>query len=188
MNILLTSVGRRAYLVDYFKTALRKSGGGKVYAVNCQATTTGMIAADKSFTVPRVDSVQYVDSVLGVCVSHDVKLVVSLFDIDLPYLAFARQRFMEHGIELVVSDPWVIEAANDKIKTCEELKKMGVRTPRTYTELMVVKEELLSKRLTLPLIVKPRWGMGSIAVHKAESIEELEFFIAMRVSSSKAVI
>ena len=30
--------------------------------------------------------------------------------------------------------------------------------------------------LGFPLIVKPRWGMGSIAVHEAKNIEELRFF------------
>ena len=38
MNILLTSAGRRSYLVQYFKEALRLGGcGGLVHAANsCQ--------------------------------------------------------------------------------------------------------------------------------------------------------
>ena len=44
-NILLTAVGRRAYLVEYFKEVL-KGTGGKVYAANSVRDTTGLMAAD----------------------------------------------------------------------------------------------------------------------------------------------
>ena len=51
-NILLTAVGRRAYLVEYFKEALRGTGG-KVYAANCVRDTTGLLAADDFEIVPK---------------------------------------------------------------------------------------------------------------------------------------
>ena len=41
MNILLSAVGRRAYLVDYFKQALAPCGG-KVVAANTTMDATGI--------------------------------------------------------------------------------------------------------------------------------------------------
>ncbi len=58
MNILLTCVGRRDYLVDYFKQAL--NGRGQVFAANTYAETAGMAVADKRFIVPPVSDKSYV--------------------------------------------------------------------------------------------------------------------------------
>lgn len=174
MNVLLTSVGRRSYLVDYFKQAVQPDG--RVIAANSEPLTSGMIAADKSYPVPRVDSADYIPAILDICHKENVGLVVSLFDIDLPYLAKARDQFTEAGIELVVSDPWVIEVANDKWKTWEFLTAHGIASPRTFLDIDSVHSEIRSGALTYPLIIKPRWGMGSLSVFRADNSEELEFF------------
>ena len=58
MNVLITSVGRRNYIVDYFKEAL--GGRGKVIAVNSIADTSGMIAADEYCIAPKILSDEYI--------------------------------------------------------------------------------------------------------------------------------
>ena len=174
MNVLLTSVGRRGYLVDYFKQAVQPTG--RVIAANSESLTSGMIAADKAYTVPRVDSVEYIPRILEICKTENVGLVVSLFDIDLPYLARARDQFTEAGIHLVISDPWVIDIANDKWKTSQFLNEHAVPIPRTFLSIDSVLSELNDGSLNYPLIIKPRWGMGSISIFRAESKDELIFF------------
>lgn len=174
MNVLLTSVGRRSYLVDYFKQAVQPHG--RVISANSEPLTSGMIAADKAYTVPRVDSAEYIPAVLDIAGKENIGIVVSLFDIDLPYLAKARDQFSEAGIELVVSDPWVIDVANDKWKTWEFLTENGIASPRTFLDIDSVHSEIHSGSLTYPLIIKPRWGMGSLSVFRADNGEELEFF------------
>jgi carbamoyl-phosphate synthase large subunit len=174
MNILLTSVGRRSYLVDYFKQAAQPEG--RVVAANSDALTSGMIAADKAYTVPRVDSEKYISVILDICQTENIGLVVSLFDIDLPYLANARQQFIEKGIELVVSDPWVIDVANDKWATWEHLNEHGIQTPRTFLDVGTVLSEIEVGLIDFPLIIKPRWGMGSMSIFRADDKDELAFF------------
>ena len=174
MNVLLTCVGRRSYLVDYFKQAVQPHGC--VIAANSEPLTSGMIAADKAYTVPRVDSVEYIPAVLDICRTKNVRMVVSLFDIDLPYLSKAREQFIEAGIELIVSDPWVIDVANDKWKTWEFLSEHGIASPNTFLSIDAVYSEIHSGTLAYPLIIKPRWGMGSLSVFRADNDEELAFF------------
>lgn len=174
MNVLLTSVGRRSYLVDYFRQAVQPHG--RVIAANSEPLASGMIAADKAYPVPRVDSVEYIPTVLDICRKEDVGLVVSLFDIDLPYLAAARDQFSAAGIHLVVSEPWVIEVANDKWKTWEFLTEHRIASPQTFLDLDAVHAAMRSEALAYPLIIKPRWGMGSLSVFRADNDEELEFF------------
>src|SRR5690625_3198200 len=174
MNVLLTSVGRRSYLVDYFKQAVQPHG--RVIAANSDPLTSGMIAADKAYPVPQVDSDGYIPAILDICHNENVGLVVSLFDIDLPYLANARNQFVEAGIELAVSDPWVIDIANDKWKTWVFLTEQGVASSRTFLDIDSVHCEIRSGALTYTLIIKPRWGMGSLSVFRADNGEELQFF------------
>ncbi|RUO37326.1 carbamoyl phosphate synthase large subunit [Aliidiomarina shirensis] len=174
MNVLLTSVGRRSYLVDYFKNAL--PDGGKVIAANSESLTSGMISADKGYTVPRVDSEEYIPRILEICKLENVTLVVSLFDIDLPYLSEAKSQFTAAGINLVVSEPWVIDVSNDKWKTWQFLTSKNINTPRTFNELGAVIAELEAGTLSFPLIIKPRWGMGSLSIFKVDTRKDLEFF------------
>lgn len=175
MNVLLTSVGRRSYLVDYFKSAVQPNGN--VIAANSEALTSGMIAADKAYTVPRVDSKDYVNKILEICAIENIGLVVSLFDIDLPYLAAAKSKFDALGICLVVSDENIIDIANDKWQTYEFLLENDLPTPLTYKNLDIFAAAIKSGEISFPVIIKPRWGMGSLSVYKASSLEEVNFFV-----------
>ena len=60
MNVLLSAVGRRAYLVNYFKDAVRPLGG-RVYATNTTSDATGFLVADESRIVPPSASSEYID-------------------------------------------------------------------------------------------------------------------------------
>lgn len=44
MNVLLSAVGRRAYLVEYFKQVVHPLGG-KVYTTNTHPDATGFVVA-----------------------------------------------------------------------------------------------------------------------------------------------
>lgn len=173
MNVLLTCVGRRSYLVEYFKDSIQP--GGRVIAANSDDLTSGMLQADKSYVVPRVDSNEYIPTILEICKKEDVGLVVSLFDIDLPYLSESLDLFAKAGVRLAVSDPWVIDIANDKWKTFNFFEEHGIATPRTYLSLSDAYLGVEKKEIAFPVIVKPRWGMGSLSIYKADDIDELNF-------------
>lgn len=175
MNVLLTSVGRRSYLVDYFKKAL--NGNGLVIGANSDIDTSAMQVVDKAFEVPNVNSDNYIPTLLDICKSENISLVVSLFDIDLPYLAKSKDKFDELGICLVVSDKEVIDIANDKWSTYNFLIKNKLPTPQTYKSLLSFKDAVAKKEIGFPVVIKPRWGMGSLSVYKAENMEDVTFFI-----------
>jgi len=175
MNVLLTSVGRRSYLVDYFKQAL--NGDGLVLGANSDIDTSAMHCTDKAFKVPYVNSEEYIPEILDICTRENVGLVVSLFDIDLPYLAAAKSKFQELNICLAVSESEVIDIANDKWKTYNFLLKNELPTPLTYKNANTFETAIASNEIVFPVIIKPRWGMGSLSVYKANNLEEVNFFI-----------
>ncbi|MFI3319823.1 MAG: ATP-grasp domain-containing protein [Rikenellaceae bacterium] len=173
MNILLTSVGRRTYLINYFKDAL--DGIGLVYAAN-SIMTYSLTQADKYTITPAIYDEGYIDYLLDYCDKHSITAIISLFDIDLPILAANKHRFTDIGVEVIVSDLEVIDTCNDKWKTYQFLKNIGLNQPQTYLNIDSVKREISEGNLTFPVIIKPRWGMGSIGVFEAEDIEELDIY------------
>lgn len=175
MNLLLTSVGRRTYLVRYFQNALEHEG--KVFASNSEMTYA-MSQADGYVITPPIYNKEYIPFLIDYCKANQINAILSCFDIDIPVLASHKKEFNEAGIQLVVSDYKPAEICNDKWLTFNKLKEMGIHTPETFIDINIVKQRLAENKLHFPLIMKPRWGMGSIGVMIIENIEELDVFYA----------
>lgn len=173
LNILLTSVGRRTYLVNYFKEAL--SGSGSIHAAN-SVYNYSMSAADKSVVTPLIYDDKYIEFLLQYCLENNINVVISLFDIDLPVLAKNKALFNKHGINAIVPDEPFARICNDKWLTHCFFSENGMNTPQTYLTLEDCVEAVEDKKIAFPLIVKPRWGMGSIGVFEADNMRELEIF------------
>ncbi len=173
LNILLTSAGRRTYLVHYFKEAL--SGKGLVHASNSVMTYT-LSQADRHVLTPAIYDEGYIDFLLEYCIRESISAIISLFDIDLPVLAANRDRFAASGIRLIISSEEVTAICNDKWKTYCFLRDIGMPQARTYLSLQEAIAAIGEGWLTYPLILKPRWGMGSIGIYQADNQEELEVF------------
>ena len=173
MNILLTSAGRRTYLVNYFINAL--SDRGKVYASNSEFSPA-LNTADGFVITPLIYDKNYIPFLLQFVKEKNISVIIPLFDIDLPVLAKARDLFKDIGVAVVVSDYEVTQICNDKWNTYNFLIDNGFDTPKTYIDYKKAKGDLKKRVLDFPLIIKPRWGMGSIGIYKAENHIELEVF------------
>lgn len=174
MNILLTSVGRRSYLVEYFKEAL--FGIGRVYVSNSSNISSAFQYADEYMVTPLIYDKEYISFLKSYCLEKNIDAIISLFDIDLLVLAKHKKEFENLGIKVIVSDENVIEICNDKYKTFLFLKENNFNVPKTYISITEVKEAIKNKDIGFPLMLKPRWGMGSISIYEAENMEELEIF------------
>lgn len=171
MNVLLSSVGRRAYLVRYFQQAL--ACDGLVVATNCIAGTTGMLAADVAEVVPPGEDTKFIDTLLDVCERHKVKLLCSLHDWEAPYIAAHRKRFADIGVIPVIADSNIIDVCLDKYKTWQFAKKHNICIIKTYIDLDSVEHDLKSDEISFPLILKPRLGQGSIGIKKVWDKQQL---------------
>jgi carbamoyl-phosphate synthase large subunit len=174
MNILLTSVGRRAYMVKYFKQAL--GGDGEVHVCNSDDRTVAFQYADKSAIAPLIYDDNYIPFLLTYCRENRIDVLLSLFDIDLLMLAKHKQEFAAIGTKVIVSEQQLIEICNDKWKTYLFLKEHGFRVPKTYLSLEQVLLALDKGELHYPVIVKPRFGCGSIAMSVAEDEMALLYY------------
>lgn len=173
-NILFTSSGRRGYLIKYFKDALK--GRGLVHAGNSSSNAPAFYYADKFVITPLIYDNNYIPFLLDYCINNSIKIIIPLFDIDLKILAQNKSLFADYGITIIVSDENVINICNDKWKTAMFCNKYGYLCPKTYLNEEDVLLDISNKKIQYPIMVKPRWGMGSIAVYEADNKEELIVF------------
>lgn len=171
INILLTSVGRRGYLVEYFKKAL--NGRGFVHVANSSSVTPAFKYADKSVVTPLIYDEKYISFLLDYCLDNNIKAIISLFDIDLPVLAQNCRKFEDIGVKVIVSDYEIVKICNDKWLAYKFLLENGFNVPKTYVDIDKARDDLEKGILNFPVIIKPRWGMGSIGVFQADNIDEL---------------
>ncbi len=185
MNILFTSAGRRGYLLEYFRAVMTSED--KIFAANSSAMCPAFAFADEYVVTPLIYDDNYIQFLLTYCINKKINAIISLFDVDLPVLAKNKSKFNEIGVKLIVSDAWFVEICNDKLKTFEFLQKNGLNTPKTFVDINHVRAAIDDGMINFPLMVKPRWGMGSIGVHQAEDWEELNFYekkVKREISSS----
>ena len=173
MNIFLTSVGRRAYIIDYLRDVYKRLGlAGNIIATNSDMNTTAMSVADKAFESPIIYDEKYIPFLLEICKSEKIDMLISLFDIDLMILAKNKSRFEEMGVKVIVSNENIINICNDKFEMLKYLKKINMPVPKTYIDLEeALKGADFDKN---SYILKPRWGMGSLSIFEAENKKELE--------------
>jgi len=176
LNIFISSVGRRAYLVKYFKDAV--GDGGKVFVGNSDEYTPAFQYADDSVITPYIYSENYIPFLLDYCKTNKVDILISLFDIDLPVLAKNRKEFENIGVRLIVSNSDFIDVCNDKWKTYNFLTDNGFNVPKTYLTLQKAMLALETGELKYPIIVKPRFGCGSLAMSVAEDEMALLYYYA----------
>lgn len=180
MNVLLTAGGRRNYLVRYFKAALQ--GRGRVLVADSDWKAPALYEADQVVCLPLASESHYIDKLFQSALENDVRLIVPLNDLELEILAAHRPRFEAVNIHVAIADREVVSACLDKVKTSELLRSLGVPHPKTFASLDDVERALSAREVSFPIVVKPRWGSGSIAVEIVEDHDELRaaFLLAHR--------
>lgn len=186
MNILFTCAGRRTYLLKYFRENMQLED--RIVATDMQLSAPALQVADVKIQVPGVYDPLYIDTTLSICKEHKINALISLNDLELPILAKHRTRFEELGVKVVVSSWEVIDIAFDKYKTAKWIEKIGLKAPISFVRLADVKVALASARITFPLILKPRWGSGSIGIETVEDMEELEIVYDLLLKKIKKTI
>lgn len=186
MNILFTCVGRRTYLLKYFREELNNED--KIIATDMQMSAPALSAADYAIEVPSVYADNYIDTTLKICKKYNVNILISLNDLELPILVKSRERFEALNVNLIVSLQQVIDICFDKYLTAQFVLSLGLNTPKTYINFDKALEAIKNGELTFPLVLKPRWGSGSIGVEFVEDIEEFELVYRLLQKKIKKTI
>lgn len=187
LHILFTCAGRRNYLINYFRDALK--GRGKVFAIDMSDTAPAMVDADVAITVPSVYDINYIPSLIEIIQIHKIDAIISLNDLELPILSRHLKYLQSTGVKVLVSSESVIDIAFDKIKTFNFIKSIGLKTPLTFTSLKEANDALKTNKITYPVVVKPRWGSASTGIDFPETYEELNLsFKLQHIKLKKSIL
>ena len=187
LNLLFTCAGRRNYLINYFKEAIK--GQGKIFAADMSDTAPAMVDADVAIIVPSIYDINYIPSLKTIVNTHNIDAIISLNDLELPILSKHKAELESTGVKVIVSNENVIDIAFDKIKTFNFIQDIGLQTPLTYTTLNAVKNAIVEGKLNYPLVVKPRWGSASIGIDFPETEAELDLaFELQHIKLKKSIL
>ncbi len=171
MRVLLSSVGRRGYLVKYFKQAV--GDAGEVWGADSSSYAPAFRYCDHAILLPKVGEAGYADKLLALCRKNKIDMVVPLIDPELEVLAARYDEFRSNGVMAVVSPAKTIEIAFDKYLTYVHAKQAGIEVPQTVTSIEEAIKLLSEGELSWPLMVKPRKGSASLFVNSCSNQSEL---------------
>lgn len=170
INILITSVGRRTCLAEYFKKELR--GIGNLVATDCSNLAPALYNADKYYIVPRIDHPNYISVIKDICNQEDITAVFSLIDPELSLLAKYSDEFRKIGVVPIVSSYDACELWLDKYESFIFCRNNGFKFAETYKDFADFQNALGKKEIDFPVIIKPQKGSASLNVSKVKNIEE----------------
>ena len=172
MRMLITSAGRRAELLQCFRSDAGALGIS-LEILACDLNPEWSAAcrlADQRLAVPRVDDPGYIDALLNICRNYGVSLLVPTIDPELLPLAQARGRFAEIETHVALCAPALVDIARHKLKTARFFASNGIATPRT-----ALAEDARDHpaEWDWPLIIKARHGSASRGLKQALSADDL---------------
>lgn len=170
-GILLSCAGRRAYLGPWFREALE--GKGQLVGADADPTAPALQEVDDALLVPPAHAPDYIDVLFDICSTYDIGLIVSLNDVELLRLSQSRERFLQVGTHVLGASPDLVAACLDKLSTVQLAQNAGVPYPETFARPEAAEAWLKNNPRNAGLIVKPRWGSGSIGLHRVTETDKI---------------
>lgn len=156
MNILLCSIGRRPYLVQWFKDALADNGlAGKVLVADPDPISPVRAFADEFIHAPRVSESGYETWLKEVLVERDVALAISIDEFELWGWSLLPRE--EHWGPLLRLTPESQRLVEDKYAMSEAFSDSDIQIPQTA----LARHALQDLREEGQFVVKGRFSTGS---------------------------
>lgn len=176
MRIIISSGGRRVYLVGWFRQALQDAGiPGEVIVLDHDPHAATAAAADTYCSVPAFTSEDYAPTMLEIVDELQPDLFISLNDYELTNLSQGLAgELRSRGVVTPVLDDKYHQAVADKLEMSKVLQQVGISTPTTVllSDVVAVHELIETHR---HVIVKDRWGSGSSGLLRLTAEEALRW-------------
>src|SRR5690606_27441374 len=142
-----------------------------VICTNSDAHTPGMYVADEAIVVPPSYSEDYIPAILEICRRNDIRLLCSFHDLDLLVLSRHKDALRNVGVEPILPEPAWGEICIDKYRCTTHLADHGFPVPWATCTFDDAIAALADGRLQFPVVMKARFGFGSLGLRHSNSIE-----------------
>ena len=170
MNVLITSVARKVWLVEAFRRALAACGG-TVLASDADPLAVGLRLADGQVELPRQSEPGFEAALLAACEAQRVGLIVPTRDTELPWFAARRETLAAVGAVVMVAPPDVIAVCQDKLAFADACLANGFAVADVLRD---------PARARFPLFARPRrggaGGRGAVRIDDAAALARLAPF------------
>ena len=153
-SILFCSAGRRGRLLRNAQESI----GSKcdINATDNNATAPALYFATNEYVVPRINALEYVDTVIDICKKANVKAITTLIDPEIEILSANRERFLKEGVlPLCPADEITARCCFDKYEMFKYLTEKGIPTPLTYHDFDEFKKGVDEGKISFPVFMKP---------------------------------
>jgi len=174
-KILITSIGTG--VGNALLTAVRKSEHTYVViGLNTEPFHSGVYRADVSYMVPlaSADPKGWMERLLEVIRIEGPLLVIPARDADLSVMSRHASDIRAVGATPVCATPALVDECNDKLLSADLFERLGLRYAETVNGSDDAAIAALVKRHGFPLILKPRYGTGTIGVKLIQSDMDLK--------------
>lgn len=183
MNYLMCSVGRRGELLNDFRKSIPSES--VLVATDSSKYAPALYMADVRYIVPRIDSPNYIDVLLDICVKEKINAIATFIDPEIELLAKNRTRFTNIGVEVLTPYEDTARLCFDKYEMYKHLRKNNIKTVMTWGDLIEFDDAYACGTVRFPVFVKPRNGSGSVGARKIDTYDELK--TAFKTDSSLIV-
>ncbi len=149
-NVLITSAGQRVSLVRAFQKELKSlDKESKVFTVDLNPVLAPACHVSDGYkSISRVDAEDYIEELISVCKSLNIKIVIPTIDTELLILAKNREKLYDEGIKPIVSSSEFVEKCRDKRLINQFFSENGIEIPVQFTKT----------EFSFPLFIKPYDG------------------------------
>lgn len=152
MNILVTSISRKIPLLKAVRDAGRKLGGeAAVTGADLDPDCTGRYFVDFFWAMPPLSQLG-TEEFVQICRKRGITHIIPTRDGELLYFARNRDKFVRHGIQVLISAPEPVGVCLDKLTFYRRLSRAGFPVIPTADRITEIKGQ--------SLVVKERYGAG----------------------------
>ena len=175
-RVLVTGVGGRSVGHQILHALLLADQAYDITAVDADPFSFGLYQVEKRFVVPLASAPGYVNSIVGLVRSGQIRVVIPGTEAELAVLAENREQIEAEGAVLLVNPTPVVQICANKRRLAEWLVANGFGTPRTVT---AQEWSRLADEAGFPLVGKPAMNTGgsrnvALLRDKAEVMSYLE--------------
>lgn len=158
IHILVTSAGTASAINVIKSLRLQKQFDLTIHAIDSDQTAPGLYLADRFVLVPRIDSPDYIPTIINYCQKEDITVVFPIHSSEIELFAEKRDLFKVNGFKMLIPPLEAIRICNNKRSFCDLARKIGIASPENYTW-----DEY---GFEFPVIAKPNDKSGSKGIFK----------------------
>ncbi len=149
----------------------------EIYPVDVQPLSACLYRGQRGTVLPPPEKPGALEQWAVWLAQERIDALIPGSDHDLISLAGVRDDWLRQGVcQVLISDPELVAACQDKALTSELLGGLGLPYPRSAWSLSLDQALAWAGGQGYPLILKPRRGSGSRQLHLVQDEEELRFY------------